>query len=268
MDLEDLLPGTKPEEARKGLEMLLSELEKLRDLNFRSPAFARWKQVVALGLKKFYGSDHKVTTEWLALEFHSTNTKSPMDPPVSQKDMDAYAESMQKTAYLLALLIDSLKQPPPPMETPPIATIMETADADLVPAPTQAPVVESEFKLVRSNAQLMAKMSGVEAPPALPSTTASPEIRSQHDLTRHANVQVPTEGGLKIMSRGASNTQSTLDQYIVEADDKKERELLMVIKKALDNPQCTWATARTALGELHLYKRETLLKILNVLLRV
>jgi len=268
MDLEDLVPGTKPDEAKKGLEILLSELEKLRELNFRSPAFARWKQVVAMGLKKFYGPDHKVTTEWLALEFYSPTPKSPMDPPVSQKDMDAYVDSMQKTADLLTLLIDSLRQPPPPLEAPPpIATVMETADSD--PVPVATPVApESGFKLVRSNAQLMAKMSGVETPPGPPSATASPGIRSQHDLARHANVQIPTEGGLKIVSRGASNVQSTLDQYIIEADDKKERELLMNIKKAVDDPSCTWAKARTALGELHIYKREILLKVLNVILRV
>src|SRR5678810_421782 len=96
-----LAPGTKPDEALKAFQTISAEMEKVRPLNYRSALFTNWKKIVQVALTRFLGEEHPSTATFSGLVFHGPMPKSPMDPPVSQKDIDAYNSAMETTAALI-----------------------------------------------------------------------------------------------------------------------------------------------------------------------
>jgi hypothetical protein len=264
----ELSPGTEPAQALKAFETILAELEKVKPLNYRSSLFTRWKQIVQAALTRFLGPDHEHTSAFSALVFHGPMPKSPMDPPVSDKDKAAYEASVTKTAGILCAIILALKPPVVPDLPPGIGAAPTPEPAALKSPPDAAfpapPTPDPGFKLVFKPSDTVAKFAQA-APPPPPVEGA--EIRSTHDLPRHANTAIPA-GGLKIVSRsGTSLPANTLEQFIEACEDPQQQALLAAVKQAVDDPNCTWATVRNSLAELWWASRDTVQKILPLILR-
>lgn len=246
MPKTDLMAGTNADEALRAFEALLTELEKVRSANYRSPLFTRWKQIVQTAFAKFLGDGHPHAQAFNALQFHGPLPKPPMEPAVSKVDKEAYEASMLKTAGILRELAAGLKEP----------------EAGPPPAPAAAAGRGGTGSPATFDA--LKPTAAVPSPPP-PAATGAP-LRSTHDLPRHAG-GIPS-GGIRITSRsGVGGGVSTLEQFIEGARDGQERELLVALKNAMDDPACTWETAKQLLAELWWMNRETVQKILPIILR-
>src|ERR1043166_8614266 len=113
-----LSPGARADEALKAFQTISAELEKVRPLNYRSAMFTNWKKIVQVALSRFLGEEHPATTQFAGLIFHGPMPKSPMDPPVSQKDAEAYAAAMDATTVLMKELVSELAPAAAPAAKP------------------------------------------------------------------------------------------------------------------------------------------------------
>jgi hypothetical protein len=247
----NLAPGVKPAEARKAFETILGDLEKVRPLNYRSPVFSRWRQLVQTALDRFLGPDHPDAKAFKELQFHGPLPKPPMEPPVSEKDVAAYASAMAATTRIIEAIVVELREPAgagpstDPTAEPAAAPASAAGGSGPRPAPAAAsPPDPSRF---------------VATPSPPPAGAAA------HDLPRHAGT-VPA-GGIKIVSRSGSGPISTLDQFIESSQDAQERELLLQLKAVVDDPQAPWSAVKHLLAELWWVRRDSVQKILPVILR-
>lgn len=262
-----LTPGTRPDEARKAFEMILGEMDKVRPANYRSPIFTRWKQIVGAAFVRFLGPEHLLTIGFTSLVFHGPMPKSPMDPPVSQKDIDAYAASMTRTEEMLTELIAALA-PPPPEPAPAPAT---AAGAPARPvqstlpglfSPPAAEPADTGFRVTRGTAGEVSKFAAA----AGPTPAAAAAAPASQDLSRHSG-GIPA-GGLKIVSRsGVSAPTNTMKAYIEACEDPEEKALLVQIDAIMDDPSCTWEHAKQLLAELWWLRRESVTRLLPIILR-
>jgi len=275
-----LAAGAKPAEALKAFETILTELEKVRPLNYRSRLFTNWKTIVQTALTRFLGPDHPSTAAFSALVFHGPMPKSPMDPIVSQKDIDAYEASMAATGTLLANLVATLAAEIAPT-APAAAPQPAVASHAIIPPPPQgigtagpgplsfpppppaAPAADSGFRLTRGTSDMVAQFARSEAPAPAPSTATS--ASSAHDLPRHTG-GIP-QGGLKIVSRSGVSAATTIDQYLEGITDAMEREIVGNLRDAMNDPNCRWDVMKDLLAELWWQKKESFQKILPIILR-
>ena len=256
----EFAPGIDPAQATKAFETILADLEKVRPLNYRSSLFTRWKQFVQQAMARFLGPDHPDTVAFSALVFHGPMPKSPMDPPVSDKDKAAFDASMAATAEILTGILIGIKGSMP-------GAPGAIADAPAPPAPGAAPAAsaapDAAPKLVFKAADTVARF--VQTPPP-PPPAAGDELRSTHDLARHSG-PVPA-GGIKIVSRsGTSTPTNTLEQFIDACEDAQQKALLISIRDAIDSPDALWQTVKNSLAELWWVSRDTVQKILPLILR-
>ncbi len=272
----ELVPGIKPEEALKAFETIFAELERVRPLNYRSPLFTRWKQIVTGALARFLGAEHDHTKAFAGFVFHGPMPKSPMDPPVSQKDIEGFAGGMEATATLLTSIIDGLRPPPPSAEVPPLAATVDAglsigAPAASAPMPAAPAPADPGIKVVRGHGSDVGRQIGAPAAAApVASAAGTPPaadpLRSSHDLSRHEGT-IPA-GGLKITARsGIGGNMATIAAFIEQASDPQEKELLTAISQSLDDPTVSWETMKHLLAELWWLRRETVQKVLPIILR-
>lgn len=270
----ELMPGIKPEEALKAFETIHAELERVRPLNYRSPLFTRWKQIVTGALTRFLGPEHPYLQAFQKIVFHGPMPKSPMDPPVSQKDIEGYAAGMASTAALLELIIEGMRPPPTAAEVPPLAAAVAPPLSVGAPPPPAAPVTpvapppppDPGFRVVRGHGDDVGRPIGTAVAAAAPPASAADPLRSTHDLSRHSG-SIPA-GGLKIVSRsGTGGAMATIEAFIEQAGDPQEKELLEAIARSVDDPTVTWDAMKQLLAELWWLRRETVQKILPIILR-
>jgi hypothetical protein len=75
-------------------------------------------------------------------------------------------------------------------------------------------------------------------------------------------------GGIKIVSRsGTSTPTNTLEQFIDACEDPQQKALLVSIKEAVDAPDGTWLAVKNSLAELWWANRDSVAKILPLILR-
>lgn len=274
--MTDLAPGAKPEEALKAFQTISAELDKVRPLNYRSPLFTNWKKIVQVALTRFLGEEHPTTLAFTGLTFHGPMPKSPMDPPVSQKDIDAYASAMEATTALINELIGGLSPTPAPAVAPATPAIPEptplsqpapvrTAIPGMFSSPPPPPPVEADsgFRVTRGTSSTL-----MQFPEGAGPTHSQPPAASAgaaHDLPRHSG-GIP-EGGLKIVSRSGVQSATTLDQYLSNVTDDIEREIVTSLRDAMNDPDCRWETIKHYLAELWWQKKESIQKILPIILR-
>jgi len=281
-----LAAGAKPADALKAFQTILTEMEKVRPLNYRNRLFTNWKTIVQTALTRFLGPDHPSTTAFSALVFHGPMPKSPMDPIVSQKDIDAYEASMAATGSLLANLVAALAgemapaapaaaaaapQPaaaahaiiPPP---PPGIGTASPGPLSFPPPPPAAPAADSGFRVTRGTSDMVAQFAQSEASaPALSAAASATSASSAHDLPRHTG-GIP-QGGLKIVSRSGVSAATTIDQYLEGITDAMEREIVGNLRDAMNDPNCRWDVMKDLLAELWWQKKESFQKILPIILR-
>ena len=279
-----LAVGTKPEEALKALQTIFAEMEKVRPLNYRSRLFTNWKSIVQAALTRFLGADHPSTTAFAGLVFHGPMPKSPMDPPVSQKDIEGYEAAMAATTTILQELISSLSSevvvPAAPTATSTPASIIPSPTPGLgspppglsaarpgamafPPPPPPPPPADTGFRLTRGTSDAVVRFSQEEVPAR---GAGSPDTSgTTHDLQRHSG-SIP-EGGLKIVSRSGVSAATTLDQYLANVTDSIERELVTSLRDAMNDPETKWEVIKNLLAELWWQKKENFQKILPIILR-
>lgn len=278
-----LAVGAKPEEALKAFQTISAELEKVRALNYRSRLFSNWKSIVQAALTRFLGADHPSTTAFAAMQFHGPMPKSPMDPIVSQKDIDAYEASMTATGTMLAALVAALAaETAPPASSKPVTPPLAGAGSRAVippplpgtgapgigplsfpPPPPAAPAHDSEFRLTRGTSDMVSQFTQNTA--SAPAPAAATSAASAHDLPRHTG-GIP-QGGLKIVSRSGVSAATTIDQYLEGITDPMEREIVGNLRDAMNDPDARWEVIKNFLAELWWQKKESFQKILPIILR-
>jgi hypothetical protein len=275
--------GAKPEEALKAFQTIFAEMEKVRPLNYRSRLFTNWKSIVQTALARFLGADHPSTAAFAGLVFHGPMPKSPMDPPVSQKDIEGYENAMAATTKILEELIASLSSelpapaaaippppasiippPPPGLGTPAAGSSIGRPSAmAFPPPPPPAPAADTGFRLTRGTSDAVVRFSQEDSPVH---GLGSPDTSgTTHDLQRHSG-SIP-EGGLKIVSRSGVSAATTLDQYLANVTDSIERELVTSLRDAMNDPDIKWEVIKNLLAELWWQKKENFQKILPIILR-
>jgi len=265
-------PATGPggEEIARVFETILSDLEKVRSLNYRHALFQKWRQLVQMALNRFLGPEHPINKEFAALEFHGPFPKPPNEPPVSEPDIQAYAAAMARVEAMVQELVKSHQVTVPAMASVPPTPWSTAASPPPVSGPTVPEPAAGEvgMKLVFNTRDMVESLARSAPPPRVQGPASVSEIQSVTDLPRHGAQDTPT-AGFHIVARGGSGRRdSKLDHVMDTLSDAQEKALVQVIKDAMIDPKCTWDRMRVAMEDLMDYRKETLVRILPILLKL
>ena len=267
-------PDTGPggEDVARVFETILGDLEKVRSLNYRHALFQKWRQLVQMALNRFLGPDHPVNREFAAMEFHGPLPKPPNEPPVSERDVQAYATAMSRVEAMVRELLSSYRVAAPsraPAEDAPVAAVPPPAPASAssaTPVP-EPPAGSAGMKLVFNTRDMVESLARNAPTPLTQGPSDFSQIHSVTDLPRHA-AQEPPAAGIQIIARGGSGRRDVkLDHVMDTLSDVKEKALVQAIKDAMLDPRCTWDRMRAALDDLMDYRKDTLVRILPIVLK-
>jgi len=226
----------------QGISAILKDWEMIKTLNYRHTNFRKWKQVVETALNVYVGPVHPKTMEFLAIEFNGPFPRSPMEPPVTEKDKKMYAEGLDKTKAILEAVQAELK-----------------VQAEAKAAEEEA----NELKNAKEGTGFQLKRVAVPKSQA-PAPGGRIQATSAMDLQRHESV--PT-GGLKIVARAGGIIPTTMEDFIKTLDDDHEKELALLLQQVTENPEATWNDVKNVLAEIWWYRRESVQKIIPVILK-
>jgi hypothetical protein len=256
--------GPQGEDISRVFATILGDLEKVRSLNYRHALFQRWRQLVLMALNRFLGPDHPLTGEFGAIQFHGPLPKPPNEPPVSERGNEAYASGM---ARVEAMFRDLVKAPAPVPEAPAAPPPLPQAPPAPAAGAPEPPAGPAGMKLVFNTRDMVESLARKtpEAPVDGPSSMS--EIRSVTDLPRHAQTDPPV-AGIQIVARGGTGRRDAKIDHVIETlSDAREKALVQAVKDAMMDPNCTWDRMRVAMDDLMDYRKDTLVRILPIILK-
>ena len=212
-------------EAHEAFEAILKDLAMIGTLNYRHTNFRKWKQVVETALVMYRGEGHPDTVSFKAIEFSGPFPRSPLDPPVTEKDKLMYSFGLEKTKGILE------------------ETLAEFRAIKGAEAPT--PSAGFQIRPMDSLGRVLTPVTGPEP------------IRNE----------APPPGGIRIVARAGTNVPVSLDDYLRCTDDPMEQGLVLRLKEVLEKPGSSWEGVRDILAELWWHKRESVQKLLPIILK-
>lgn len=228
----------KAPDPEKALEAILKDLEMIKTLNYRHSTFRKWKEVVGKALDMFAGAEHPRTGEFRKLEFSGPFPRSPMEPAVTDKDVLMYALGVDKTREILEAVREEVRE-------------RRQAEAE---AEGARKAESGGFRLSK------VAVPRSQVPPA--GTRIEPQAGTE--LPRHSSV--PADG-LKIVARAGGAIPTTIEAYINTLADEEERALTVMLAQVLQNPDAKWAEVRDVLAEIWWHRRDSLQKVIPIILK-
>jgi len=228
MGIQEQIPGAnKRLEGHEAFEAIIKDISLVAPLNYRQTMFRKWKQVAETALNMHRGPEHPATVEFKAIEFSGPFPRSPLDPPVTEKDKQLYASGLEKARKILEASRIELKA---------------IKDAQI---PPPAPIPGFHIR----------PMAGIgrHEPAVFP-----PKLMG--------NESAPAEG-IRIVARAGTNVPVSLDDYLLMTDDPIEQRLVIRLRDTIEAPGSSWEGVRDILGELWWHKREAVQKLLPIILK-